>query len=56
MKVFAYSKKDNRKIAELNNIISAYYEKEKKNLILADREGNKTVFDIRNTKVTLYQN
>lgn len=56
MKVFAYSKKDNHKIAELNNITSAYYEKDKKRLILEDRDNNRTFFDIRNVKVTLHQN
>lgn len=56
MKVFAYSKKDSHKIAELNKIISAYYDKDKKRLILEDQENNRTVFDIKNVKVTLYQN
>ena len=56
MKVFAYDKKDNHKVAEINNVDIAFYKKDKQELIIEDEDGNKITFDIRYTKVTLYQN
>lgn len=56
MKIFVYSKKTSKKIAEINNVFIATECELVKEILITTYTGETFTFDTNEVKTTLYQN
>lgn len=56
MKVFVYSKKTNRKIAQVNDVVEVGVNTEKHEIMVYTKSGETFTFNTKEIKTTIYQN